>query len=102
MSREMKVLGIHIGHDSSASLVVDGRIVADAAEERFRRIKHCAGLPSRAIAYCLEVARATPGDIDAIAVPSKQALPQLRAWLGDSTSVAGGTTAERAARMLSA
>jgi len=33
----MKILGVHIGHDSSAALVVDGRIVADVAEERFTR-----------------------------------------------------------------
>ena len=41
----MKVLGIHIGHDSSAALIVDGCIVADVAEERFNRIKHSCELP---------------------------------------------------------
>ena len=43
-------------HDSAAALVVDGRIVAAAQEERFTRIKHDPGFPSRAIAYCLEEA----------------------------------------------
>jgi len=78
----MKVLGIHVGHDSSAALVVDGRVAADAAEERFRRIKHYAGLPTCATDYCLQVARADGGEIDAIAVSTKQALPQLSQWLG--------------------
>ena len=41
-------------HDSAACLVVDGRIVAAAQEERFTRKKHDPGFPSRAIAYCLE------------------------------------------------
>ena len=49
----MKILGVHIGHDSSASLVIDGKIVADVAEERFNRIKHYAGLPRNAVNYCL-------------------------------------------------
>ena len=53
----MNVLGVHVGHDSSAAMVVDGRLVADAAEERFSRVKHDAGLPVRAIESCLEIAR---------------------------------------------
>lgn len=40
-------------HDSAAALVVDGRIVAAAQEERFTRKKHDSGFPRRAIAYCL-------------------------------------------------
>ena len=100
----MRVLGIHIGHDSSAALVVDGRIVADVAEERLRRVKHCAGLPTRAIDYCLRMA-ATDGGIDAIAVPTTQALPQLNQWLGAGHGAAreppGTSTHQRVARMTS-
>ena len=65
----MNILGIHIGHDSSAALVRDGRIVADVAEERFVRIKHYSGLPLNAIAYCLQSQGLKMEDIDAIAVP---------------------------------
>ena len=43
-------------HDSAAALVVDGRIVAAAQEERFTRKKHDAGFPAGAIQYCLEEA----------------------------------------------
>ena len=48
------VLGISaFYHDSAAALVVDGKIVAAAQEERFTRIKHDAGFPHQAVAYCL-------------------------------------------------
>jgi carbamoyltransferase len=51
------VLGLNAYHaDSAACLVVDGKLVAAAEEERFRRIKHWAGFPSQAIAYCLREA----------------------------------------------
>ena len=59
------ILGISaFYHDSAAALVVDGRIVAAAQEERFTRIKHDAGFPARAVAYCLEEAGLGAGDLD--------------------------------------
>ncbi len=73
----MKVLGVHIGHDSGAALVIDGRIVADVAEERFRRIKHYCGLPIQAIEYCLSSNQLTINDIDAVAIPSEGSVPEL-------------------------
>lgn len=51
-------------HDSAAAIVVDGRIVAAAQEERFTRVKHDAGFPSRAIDYCLKEAGIGPEAID--------------------------------------
>ena len=51
----MDILGINAFHgDSSACLIRDGVIIAAAEEERFRRIKHWAGFPSEAIAWCLK------------------------------------------------
>ena len=73
----MNVLGIHIGHDSSAALVVDGRIVADVAEERFTRTKHYCGLPIHALDYCLKSRKLTMADIDAVAVPTNGTIPDL-------------------------
>jgi carbamoyltransferase len=58
-------------HDSAAALVVDGRIVAAAQEERFTRKKHDPGFPSRAIAYCLEEAGLTTDDLDFVAFYDK-------------------------------
>lgn len=71
----MRVLGVHIGHDSSAALVVDGRIVADVAEERFTRTKHYAGLPIKSIAYCLKASGISIEDVDTVAVPSMGPYP---------------------------
>ena len=50
----MNILGLNAYHgDVSAVLVRDGQLIAAVEEERFRRIKHCAGFPNRAIAECL-------------------------------------------------
>ena len=73
----MNILGVHIGHDSSAALIVDGRIVADVAEERFTRMKHYAGLPIHSIEYCLKSQNLTMADLDAVAVPAKGSVPDL-------------------------
>jgi carbamoyltransferase len=50
--------------------VVDGKLVAAAEEERFRRIKHWAGFPSQAISYCLEEGGITLADVDYVAINS--------------------------------
>jgi len=53
----MYILGINAYHgDAAAALIKDGRIVAAVEEERFNRVKHCAGFPTEAVRYCLEVA----------------------------------------------
>jgi carbamoyltransferase len=63
------VLGINAFHaDSAAALVRDGKLVAAAEEERFRRVKHWAGFPSRAIAYCLREGGVTLSDVQHVAV----------------------------------
>jgi carbamoyltransferase len=53
-----RILGISAYyHDSAAALVVDGRIVAAAQEERFSRVKHDFRFPTHAIDYCLGEAK---------------------------------------------
>jgi carbamoyltransferase len=63
--------GIRIGNwDSAAALVMDGRIIAAAEEERFTRVKHAPGnLPARAINYCLEQAGIGIRDVDLVVFP---------------------------------
>jgi carbamoyltransferase len=64
----MIILGLNAFHaDSSAALVRDGRLIAAAEEERFRRIKHWAGFPSQAITYCLSEAGIKLSDVDYVA-----------------------------------
>ena len=54
------------GHDSAAALIVDGRCVCAAAEERFNRKKHSGDFPISAIEYCLAESGLDLADIDEI------------------------------------
>ena len=72
----MKVLGINaIFHDPAAALVVDGKIVAAAEEERFSRRKHgkrpvafsAWELPEQSARWCLSYAGLDPSELDAVA-----------------------------------
>ncbi len=68
----MRILGLSaFYHDSAAALVVDGRIVAAAQEERFTRKKHDARYPVHAIDYCLAEAGITLDQIDHVAFYDK-------------------------------
>ncbi len=59
------ILGISaFYHDSAAAIVVDGRVVAAAQEERFTRKKHDSAFPARAVAYCLAEAGLAAADLD--------------------------------------
>lgn len=65
----MNVLGINAYHgDASASLVVDGQLVAAVEEERFNRIKHWAGFPIQSIQYCLDFAGIDVSDVEHVAL----------------------------------
>ncbi|GGV72940.1 carbamoyltransferase [Streptomyces griseoloalbus] len=79
----MRILGINaLFHDPAAALVVDGRTVAAAEEERFSRRKHgkrpvpfsAWELPERAAAWCLKRAGLRPRDLDAVAYSFDPAL----------------------------
>lgn len=64
----MIILGLNAFHgDSSAALIRDGKLIAAAEEERFRRIKHWAGFPVQAISYCLNQAGIRLSDVEHIA-----------------------------------
>jgi carbamoyltransferase len=61
----VRILGISAYyHDSAAALVVDGRVVAAAQEERFTRRKHDPRFPAHAAAFCLEHAGLTADQVD--------------------------------------
>src|SRR5262245_9990499 len=63
------ILGINAYHaDAAACIVRDGKLLAAAEEERFRRVKHWAGFPKQAIGYCLREARVELSDVEHIAV----------------------------------
>ena len=62
-----KILGISaFYHDSAASILVDGNIIAAAQEERFSRKKHDPRYPFNAIKYVLEEANLELNEVDHI------------------------------------
>ena len=68
----MRILGISaFYHDSAAALVVDGKLVAAAQEERFSRKKHDARFPVNAVSYCLRAGDTTLRGIDHVAFYDK-------------------------------
>lgn len=83
----MRILGINaVFHDPAAALVLDGRILAAAEEERFSRRKHGKSavpfstweLPVQAARWCLRFAGLEPRDLDAIAYSYDPALAPPR------------------------
>jgi carbamoyltransferase len=65
----MYILGLNAYHgDSSACIYKDGILIAATEEERFRRIKHWAGFPTKSIEFCLKEASISIQDVDYIAI----------------------------------
>ena len=61
----MIILGISCYfHDSAAALLVDGKLVAAAEEERFTRNKHDYDFPHNAVQFCLNKGNITGADLD--------------------------------------
>lgn len=70
-----KILGISaFYHDSAAALVVGGKVIAAAQEERFTRKKHTPDFPTHAVKYCLEESGLTLDELDAIVFYDKPLL----------------------------
>ena len=65
----MNIIGINAFHaDSSACLIIDGKLISAVEEERFNRIKHWAGFPIESIKYCLKESNLDLSDIDHISI----------------------------------
>ena len=89
----MKILGIYpYIHISSAALLINGKIVSAAQEERFNRRKMSTEFPSQSISWCLKQNNLKFKDLDYIVVPwnpqkninhvSKRWVNELR-WRGE-------------------
>jgi len=85
----MWILGISAYHgDSAAAIFHDGNVVAAVEEERFKRTKHWAGLPTESIRYCLKEAGITLNQVDYIAIngdPNAQLLRKIGFMLRNRT-----------------
>ena len=87
--KKVFILGINAYHgDSSAAIFKDGELIAATEEERFRRIKHWAGLPMEAIQFCLGEAGISLADVDHICV-SRNPLAKIgqKAWYALSSGI---------------
>ena len=63
----MKILGLNYGgHDTSACISINGKIIAACEQERYDKIKHSRNFPSEAISDCLKIAKLKIRDLDLI------------------------------------
>ena len=61
------ILGISaFYHDSAAAIIIDGKIIAAAQEERFSRKKHDSRYPFHAVKYVLEESNLSLNEVDHI------------------------------------
>lgn len=110
----MFVLGIHLGHDSSAALIRNGEVVGAIQEERFTRVKNYSGYPRFSQKYLLNEAGIDTKDIDALVVAGKMLGKEMpidillerlgvnigRHWLRLKTLNAGIRRSDRLRRLL--
>ncbi len=63
------ILGVNAYHgDASACIYKSGELIAATEEERLRRIKHWAGLPTEAVRFCLDEAGISLREVDFITI----------------------------------
>jgi len=69
MTSDLVILGINFGgHDTSACLMINGKIVAACEEERFLKEKHTREFPTNSINECLRKAKITMDNVDEIGI----------------------------------
>ncbi len=96
MSSVILGVGGYLGHDSNAALIVDGRLVAAAQEERYTRRKHDGTFPHRAIADCLRAGGLDHADVTDVVFAEKS----LQSQLYDATGRPGSALTRACARLL--
>ena len=110
----MIILGINAYHgDAAAAIVREGELIAAVEEERFNRIKHCAGFPTQSIRYCLRAAGIGIEEVDHVGIsrdPSAHlhkkvlfaATRAAKEMVGSGQKAVKGNTAEHPPRVKSA
>lgn len=74
------VLGINDGHNGTACLLKDGRILACASEERFIRKKNYTGFPTSAVEYCLSMAGIKSRELAKVVIATKRMAWHPQLW----------------------
>src|SRR3989344_5069345 len=70
----MHILGLNVGHNGTACLLKDGKVISCVSEERFSKIKNHSGLPLLSIKYLLEENKIKITDIDMIVSDNNYAI----------------------------
>ena len=95
----MYILGINAYHgDAAAALIKDGRIVAAVEEERFNRIKHCAGFPTESVKYCLRTAGIEIDAVDHVGISRDPSAHLHKKFWFAAAAVVGATRAAKGIR----
>ncbi|HLC80410.1 MAG TPA: YhcH/YjgK/YiaL family protein [Candidatus Nanoarchaeia archaeon] len=69
-NKGLKILGLSLGQLTTACLMIDGKVIACASEERFTGIKNDMAYPKNAIEYCLKEGQIEGKDLDKVAIAS--------------------------------
>lgn len=80
MREEQYILGIHLGHDATATLInSNGKVVAAVAEERLTRVKFHTGFPYRSIEQVIQLAGISKSSVTTVASATLRLF--YRAWI---------------------
>lgn len=71
----MYILGVYYGHNATAVLLRNGKVLAAASEERFNGKKNFVGFPKQAISFVLKSASITSADLDLVTIPLRFSSP---------------------------
>ena len=78
----MNILGITYGnHDTSATLIIDGKLICACEEERFNKEKHTKKFPINSIKECLKLGKLEIKDINYIALSTDPKRQIRKFWL---------------------
>ena len=72
----MYILGINDGHNSGASIFLNGKLICAISEERLSRKKNEYGFPRKSIDYCISSANIKKNQIDYVAVATLNLPPK--------------------------
>ncbi len=96
------VMGVAFGyHDASCCIIMDGKLIASAQEERFTRIKHDFNVPKNAFQYCLDEAGVTVDEVCAVAYYEEPWCKLTRQiWMGMKKNNSEGRKEKLAYKMI--
>ena len=81
----MRILGINCGgHDTSAALIINGKLVCAFEEERFNKEKHSKKFPINSIRECLKFSKLKISDINRIALSTDPKRQIRKFWLEEA------------------